>query len=99
MAEQLYPIEEALQPGYIDSTHGRHLLCPVCGFEYQHWAEPFIKPGNDNYEASWGGRGDLLVIPMRGECGHEWDICIGTHKGYSELFVRYDTDRDQADPD
>lgn len=46
------------------------------------------KDGGDNYEAKWGGRGDLAVIPMWGECGSQWEVCIGFHKGQSRIFVR-----------
>lgn len=63
------------------------LLCPVCGFNCNHIGEIRTIPGNDGYEA-WYGRGDLTVIPYSGECGSEWEICFGFHKGVSSIFVR-----------
>jgi len=63
------------------------LVCPVCSFEYTHIGEPRTVNGNDNYDA-WSGRGDLLVIPFTGECGSEWEICFGFHKGNTDTFVR-----------
>lgn len=63
------------------------LVCPVCSFEYNHMGEPRKVCGNDNHDA-WRGRGDLLVIPFNGECGSEWEICFGFHKGNTNTFVR-----------
>ena len=64
------------------------IVCPVCGYNYQHLGIPFVIDGNDNYEARWGGRGDLTVIPVYGECGCKWELCFGEHKGNIESFVR-----------
>ena len=66
----------------------RNLLCPICGGTYNHMEPPYLKDGGDNYAAGWGGRGDLAVIPMWGECGSKWEVCIGFHKGESPIFVR-----------
>ncbi|MCD6293340.1 MAG: GIY-YIG nuclease family protein [Deltaproteobacteria bacterium] len=63
------------------------IKCPECGSEYQHFGAPVIKTGNDNYEAGWPGRGDLLVIPISGECGSKWEICLGFHKGQTGAFI------------
>ncbi len=63
------------------------LVCPDCSLEYTHIGEPRKVSGNDSYDA-WSGRGDLLVIPFTGECGSEWEICFGFHKGYTDAFVR-----------
>ena len=63
------------------------LVCPVCSFEYNHIGEPRKVSGNDNYDA-WQGRGDLLVVPFKAECGSEWEICFGFHKGQTNAFVR-----------
>ena|SRR5690349_7636910 len=65
------------------------LACPVCGDTYHHWRTPHEVPGNDNYEAGWPGRGNLLVIPIDGECGHYWELCLGSHKGDVAIFARY----------
>lgn len=66
----------------------RKLLCPACSGSYNHMESPFLKDGGDNYDAKWGGRGDLTVLPMWGECGSKWEICIGFHKGESVIFTR-----------
>lgn len=63
------------------------LACPDCSFEYTHIGEPRKVSGNDDY-AAWLGRGDFLVIPFTGECGSEWEICFGFHKGQTDAFVR-----------
>ena len=69
------------------------LACPVClgdSGEFQHAGEPRVIPGNDSYEAGWPGRGDLIVIPFSGECGHDWELCVGFHKGNNSIFARFD---------
>jgi hypothetical protein len=62
-------------------------VCSVCPDEYQHPQCPQVVPGEDNYEAGWGGRGDLTVLPFEGECGHSWALCFGFHKGMTAVFV------------
>jgi hypothetical protein len=64
------------------------IQCPVCGFEYNRITNIEKIKGNDNYKAGWGGRGDLTVIKIRGECGHDWEICFGFHKGQILAFSR-----------
>ena len=64
------------------------IQCPECGFECQHCEMPKVIEGHDNYESGWGGRGDLIVIPVCGECGSEWEICFGFHKGVTSTFIR-----------
>jgi len=64
------------------------LKCPVCEELYHHLGEPKKEPGKDGYEASWGGRGDLVIIPIEGECGCLWEICFGFHKGSIAAFTR-----------
>lgn len=66
----------------------RHLKCPTCGSEYNHPEPPYLKDGNDSYDANWHGRGDLVVIPFSGECGSRWQLCVGFHKGNAPIFVR-----------
>ena len=65
-----------------------NLVCPICGYEYQHIGTPRVIDGKDGYEAGWEGRGDLLVFPVYGECGCSWELCFGTHKGQVECFTR-----------
>jgi len=63
------------------------LLCPICDSTYNHLGTPYKILGLDNYEAPWWGRGDLLVIPIEGECVHDWALCIGFHKGMLMIFA------------
>lgn len=77
---------ERVDAGWNDGA--KNLLCPVCGFNYNHIEPPYLTDGNDDYAAGWGGRGDLAVVPMWGECGSKWEVCIGFHKGQSPIFVR-----------
>lgn len=63
------------------------LICPICGFGYNHPGTPRAISGDDNYDA-WSGRGDLTAIPFSGECGSQWELCLGFHKGHTACFVR-----------
>jgi len=64
------------------------LICPECGDICNHLGQPKTIIGNDKYAAGWGGRGDLIVIPIEGECGSNWQICLGFHKGSIAAFTR-----------
>jgi hypothetical protein len=66
----------------------KRLKCPVCSDSYQHVRSWETIPGRDAYEAGWGGRGNLVIVPMWGECEHRWEICFGSHKGETFCFVR-----------
>lgn len=82
-------IQKSLETdGPDQDADGTHLLCPVCGFDYTHFESPYLKDGGDNYQANWGGRGDLAVLPMWSECGSKWELCVGFHKGQSSVFTR-----------
>lgn len=64
------------------------VACPVCGKNYQHLGAPAHQHGNDAYAApDWEGRGDLVIVPFWGECGHTWRVCFGYHKGNTVVFV------------
>jgi hypothetical protein len=58
------------------------LVCPRCGFDYQHANKP-------SRMRSWVGVGKKggLLIPISGECGHEWGIVLDNYKGYEVLSV------------
>lgn len=64
------------------------LRCPCCGSEWQHVETPREICSDDSYRAGWGGRGDLLIIPISGECGSAYELCFGFHKGETSVFVR-----------
>jgi len=69
----------------------RNLNCPVCGDNFQHVGkdvgEPRLIDGQNAY-AAWDGKGDLVVVPVVGECGHKWELCFGFHKGNTAAFAR-----------
>jgi hypothetical protein len=75
---------------------GTRLKCPICSDTYQHAETWQHIPGRDNYEAGWGGRGDLVIIPVWGECEHRWELCFGAHKGETFCFVRVPHDQERA---
>lgn len=61
----------------------RNLLCPVCNHFNSHVKPPFFM-----VDEKWHGNGVLAVTPMWSECGSEWEVCIGSHKGEAPIFVR-----------
>lgn len=94
--KQTEPLEMGLGPSDVDGL-GDLLKCPICGFEWTHLGVP-VMLATDNGRA-WGGRGNCLVIPVNGECGHSWNICIGYHKGQNFIFIEADRveTRDEGD--
>jgi len=61
----------------------RNLFCPVCGCINAHIKPPYLVIDDD-----WHGNGELAVTPLWSECGSEWQVCIGSHKGDAPIFVR-----------
>ena len=86
------PLEEAIDcdgpSAMADPRWSTRLRCPICGESYQHADVYQHIPGRDNYEAGWGGRGDLVIIPVWCEFDHVWQLCFGFHKGATFVFVR-----------
>lgn len=70
-----------------DKTAGgsgqRNLFCPICGCINSHVKPPYLM-----VDGKWHGNGELAVTPMWSECGSEWQVCIGSHKGDAPIFVR-----------
>ncbi len=66
---------------------GTRLKCPICSETCQHAGAYQHIPGRDNYEAGWGGRGDLVIVPVWCEFDHVWQLCFGQHKGATFVFV------------
>lgn len=70
--------------------------CPVDSSDVGiHFGKVKTVPGNDNYDAGWSGKGDLIVIPCHCECGHQWEMCLGFHKGTVFTFIRNMKEREQ----
>lgn len=61
----------------------RNLHCPVCGCINSHVKAPYLM-----VDEKWHGNGELAVTPLWSECGSEWEVCIGAHKGDAPMFVR-----------
>lgn len=64
------------------------LHCPVCGDSNNHVGKIHTMKSNDDYSAGWSGRGGLTAIRMSGECGSQWEFCLGEHKGNVSVFTR-----------
>lgn len=73
------------------------VVCPFCGFDFNHIETVERVEGNDNYQA-WDGRGDLAQIQFRCENGgHVWRLCFGFHKGQTFVFSEWQKDvRDES---
>jgi hypothetical protein len=85
------PLEDVIVCGddYWHDPSVKRLRCPVCHDTYQHTMRtPKPIDAEDNYQAGWGGRSELLLIPVEGVCGHLWEICLGFHKGETFASVR-----------
>ena len=75
------------------------IVCPICGFDYNHLQTPARLVGwestdngaRSNYQ--WSGRGDGIALPIEGECGHRWVICVAFHKGQLFMFAVASGDR------
>lgn len=69
-----------------ENGDGFQIKCPVCRFEYVHFADAQNVDGEDSGKA-WRGRGDAIKIPMYCESGHHWTLRIGFHKGWSFMGI------------
>ena len=73
---------------FLNENDGEKLLhCPYCGYEYVHLGKPLTFSGGDNYDAKGvfglDVRGDVQALLFEGECGHQWALAFGFHKGYT----------------
>jgi hypothetical protein len=97
---ELVGLEEAIDcddpSSWTGPQWGTRLKCPVCAETYQHAGMQQHIPGRDNYEAGWGGRGDLIIIPVWCELEHVWQLCFGQHKGATFVFVRVPEQQEAA---
>jgi hypothetical protein len=94
MANQREEYAVPLADGNWGNAPYQLIQCPICGEDYHHPGTPLEEDSQDAYKAGWSGRGSLTAIPMEGECGHTWDLCVGFHKGNCYLFAR----AEQAQP-
>lgn len=82
----ILPVISKHDAGWSDGK--RNLLCPVCRGTYNRIEAPEMQNGRDDYAANWDGRGDLIIVPLSGECGSKWELCLGFHKGETAIFAR-----------
>lgn len=85
------------------------VLCPVCGFNYNHIGSCVEMAGTDEVDGRryrnmpptrkpcWACRGNGIVIAFEGECGHNWTLTFQFHKGQCYVYVERLADR-PADP-
>jgi len=66
--------------------HVLEMVCPVCGDSYTQVVNQKRIEGEDGYQA-WSGKGDCFKVLFHGECGAEWNVCFGFHKGNTAAFV------------
>lgn len=72
--------------GIWDQTMCR-VTCPVCGAPQATVKPPYYKPVSER-STPWEGSGNLSAIPVWGECGARWEICVGEHNGACLVFTR-----------
>ena len=81
--------------GYPNGVSFGELLCPVpacvneensvsqyqhlMGAKYEH--DSVTDPNFDHH------RPDRAVISFHGECGHDWELTLESHKGYTEIQI------------
>ena len=75
------------------------LACPSCGYNYTHVESAVTALGQDPHEGGVAYEGtiargvtqsrrDCLVITVRGECDHRWEIRFQQHKGNTLVSTR-----------
>lgn len=69
-------------------TEDGAIICPCCGFDYASFTAPVFVPVGAKEDINWGPRGNLIVVKFYGECGSEWEFCLGFHKGRTSNFIR-----------
>jgi len=72
----------------VTSTQGKRIVtCPECGDEYTRLIKAEMMDGDDSYKTGMGVRGDVLVVSFFAECGSEFSINYGFHKGQTLSWV------------
>jgi hypothetical protein len=68
---------------------GGNRVCPICGFDYvQHKTSTLTVLGQDESgEMTRPTRGNVIVIPFVGECGHEFSMMFVNDKGQSRYVT------------
>jgi len=69
------PESMKLPPRHLECSRPWLLICPRCGFEYNHLPPDPVAIDADR----------ILTIPITGECGHQWQLELRFHKGQVEV--------------
>lgn len=85
-----FSVDRAIRPSdeWTSPPIAHAVTCPRCDNDYALSDNVRTVSSDDNYAASWSGRGDLTIIHFKGECGHEWELCFGFHKGKTYAYCR-----------
>ena len=84
--------EGQLSPSFV-------IVCPICGFDYNWLVKPDRQSGwepiqqGEEITYRWSGRAGFFRLPIEGECGHRWAICLHFHKGQLFMVAVDDSDR------
>ena len=73
-AGEMATVNGTRAPGYL-------LECPVCRCEYVRLSEVVNRDGFDRYATETGVKGDVTTLLFKSECGSEFEISYGFHKG------------------
>jgi hypothetical protein len=75
----------------IDKDNNEDMVCPICGSNYVHVADP-VKLTQD-YPHIVGSRGPVHAIKARSElCCHTWDLVVAFHKGNTRVAITFEDD-------
>lgn len=62
-------------------------VCPICRCEYVHIVGVGTKQGGaTGYATGTGVKGDVITLTFFGECGSEFELNYGSHKGYTFVW-------------
>lgn len=87
--QRLFELDEFVTTETILEPKLRKLKCVVCGNSLVQPGDPTTILSDDRPRgAGWPGRGWLVIIPIEGECGHSFEVCLGFHKGDTVIFAR-----------
>ena len=63
------------------------LICPKCGFDYVHPAGDAVFLKNADKVTRTPRACTAILVPLFGECGHRWFICIEFSKGHAYAYT------------
>lgn len=73
-------------PGDEDYSNGARVVCPLCGYNYNHFSVNEVL--NDDYQDEHC-RGPVIIQHFHCEADlHRWAVCFGFHKGEMSFWCR-----------